>query len=105
MKKAVKVSGNRILGEFMGKSFSMSHISDYKGVSDEALPSMKYHSNWNWLMPAWYRFVDLRFADVMHQFKHSELKTIVGYAILYGDIDLAFTNLVEAIKWYNSTKQ
>jgi len=55
-------------------------------------------------MPAWYRFVDLRFTDPMHHLKHSELKSTVGLAILYGDIQLAFSNLVEAIKWYNTTK-
>lgn len=76
------LAGNRLIGIFMGKSF----------------PSMKYHCNWHWLMPAWYRFVELRFDDPMMQFKHSELKTTVGYAILYGDIKLAFTNLADAVK-------
>jgi len=104
MTKEEHLSGNRIIGEFVGKSFQLSHISDYKGVSDDALPTMKYHTDWHWLMPVWYRFVNLRFKDQMDQLKHSELKATVGYAILYGDIKLAFTNLVEAIKWYNTTK-
>lgn len=65
---------------------------------------LKYNSDWNELMRAWYHFVDLRFTDSMHHFKHSELKSTVGFAILYGDIKLAFSNLAEAIKWYNTTK-
>lgn len=105
MTKEDRLKGNRVIGEFVGKSFQMSHISDYKGVSDDALPDMKYHSNWQWLMPAWYQFVDLILSDPINQFKHSELKTIIGYAILYGDIKLAFENLVVAIQWYNSIKK
>mgnify|MGYP001577040529 CR=1 FL=1 len=104
MTKQERLNGNRIIGEFVGKSFVGSHIMDYKGAPNEALPPMKYHINWQWLMRAWYHFVELRFSDGMHQLKHNELKTTIGYAILYGGIELAFTNLVEGIQWYNSIK-
>lgn len=98
MTKQARLAGNRLMAEFMSRSFSMSHIGDYKNAPDNELPPMKYHCNWHWLMPAWYKFVELRFDDPMIQFKHSELKTTVGYAILYGDTQLAFANLVDAIK-------
>ena len=103
MTKEEKLSGNRLIGEFVGKSFSGSHITDYKGVSDAALPSMKYHSDFGWLMKAWYKFIDLRFHKPVDQFKHSDLKTTIGIAILYGGKELAFQNMVKGIKWYNET--
>mgnify|MGYP006264020111 CR=1 FL=1 len=71
MTKQERLAGNRIIGEFVGKSFQLSHISDYKNAPDDALPPMKYHSNWQWLMPAWYHFVDLDFPDPMVQLKLS----------------------------------
>lgn len=66
---------------------------------------LNYHQDWNKLMEVWYKFLGLRFAGHNDQFKHAEIKTTVGYAILYGDINLAYQRLVEAINWYNSTKQ
>lgn len=65
----------------------------------------QYNNDWNKLMEVWYKFLGLRFKEPMQQFKHSEIKTTVGYAILYGDIKLAYQNLIEAINWYNLTKQ
>lgn len=103
MTKEERLSGNRIIGEFVGKSFQMSHITDYKGVSDDALPAMKYHSNWQWLIPAWYKFRDLKFEDAKSQFEHSDFKQNIAYCICYRDIQSAFQSIVSAIQWYNST--
>lgn len=90
---------NYVIGVFDGRSFSCSHITDYNAAN---APKMKYHYSWDWLMRAWYKFVDLRFKDVMDQLKHSELKTTCGFAILYGDIKVAHNNIYEAIIWYNT---
>lgn len=64
-----------------------------------------YNQDWNKLMECWYKFLGLRFSGHNDSFKHAEIKTTVGYAIIYGDINLAYQRLVEAINWYNSTKQ
>ncbi|SRR6266536_1088593 len=106
MTKEERLSGNRLIGEFMSRSFSMSHISDYKGASNDSLPPMKYHINWAWLMPAWHKFRDLRFNSEMIAYdanihQHSYFKDVISRAICYEDINNTFHKIVYAIKWYN----
>lgn len=97
---------NESIANFMGAKINGHWVEiphRRYGLGSRHYPSqLKYHIGWDWLMPVWYKFVDLLFEDPMHQLKHSELKTTVGYAILYGDIALAHTNLFEAIQWYNN---
>ncbi len=51
MKKEDILKGNRLIAEYMGKSFQMGCISDYKNRPDDKLPPMKYHNSWAELMP------------------------------------------------------
>jgi hypothetical protein len=104
MTKQERLSGNRIIGEFVGKSFQLSHISDYKNAPDDALPPMKYHTDWNSLMDSWFKFRDLKLKGSINRNKHRELKDIISNAICYGSKETAFINLIKAIKWYNTTK-
>jgi hypothetical protein len=94
---------NEVIALFEGRTFYGYTINKFGGNTGNALPEMKYHSSWDWLLPVWYKFIDLRFADVMHQLKHSELKSIIGLAILYGGIELAHKNIFEGIQWYKTT--
>lgn len=95
---------NKIIARFMGYFFNAGKFyADGKGQSGW-FKDAKYHRDWNSLMDVWYKFVDLRFENPDHQLKHSELKTTIGYAILYGQIQLAHTNLFEGIEWYYKTK-
>lgn len=103
MTKEERLHGNRIIGEFMGRSFQMSHISDYKGLPDNELPPMRYHCDYRWLMPAWCAFRDKTFKKEIHWFRHSDLKGIISRALCYEDILVAFEKLIEGIKWYNET--
>lgn len=105
MTKKERLSGNRLIGEFVGKSFQMSHICDYKRCPDESLPPMKYHSDWNWLMNSWVIFRDLKLKGSINRNKHRELKDIISNAICYGSKEAAFINLIKGIKWYNTNKK
>lgn len=62
------------------------------------LQELAYHISWSALMEGWYKFIALRFESPMKQFRHSELKTIAGYAILYGGITIAHKNIYEGIQ-------
>jgi len=104
MTKEERLAGNRLIGEFSGKSFQMSHISDYKGCPDDELPPMKYYTDWNWLMDSWFKFRDLKLKGGINRNKHKELKDIISNAICYGSKETAFINLIKGIKWYNTTK-
>lgn len=104
MTKEEKLQGNRLIAEFFGKSFNGSHINDYKGVSDESLPTLKYHSNYAWLMKAWIIFRDLKFTGMESLFMHSHAKSLISRAICYEEIEVAFIELCTAINWYSSIK-
>jgi hypothetical protein len=45
------LSNNRMIAEFMCRGFPMSHINDYKGAPDEAIPKTKYHTSFSELIP------------------------------------------------------
>lgn len=101
-----KNQGNELIALFDGWDLITSAgmgLSYFRKDGRTLLHSeLNYDSDWRYLMAVWYRFVDLRYLDVMHQLKHSELKTTCGYAILYGGIDLAYNRIIDAIKWHNS---
>jgi hypothetical protein len=94
---------NELIARFMGivpVPAGTKALGDIK-PPEESIAFLRYDKDWNRLMPVWYKFVDLRFPDPMQQFKHSELKTTIGYAILYGSIKIAHGNIFEGIQWLN----
>lgn len=64
----------------------------------------KYNISWDWLMPVWCRIRDLRFKEMKHEFEHADIKQNCAHAICYRDIQSAYYEIVNAIKWYNTTK-
>lgn len=42
---------NKLIAEFEGRLFNGHHISKFGGDTCNALPEMKYHLDWSWLMP------------------------------------------------------
>lgn len=86
---------NEVIARFMG---------DFKEKQMDAGMYVKYHKSWESLMAVWFRFIALRFKSPMNQLQHSELKTTIGYAILYGTKDLAHHNIYQGIQWYNQNK-
>lgn len=95
MTKEEILSGNRLIGEFMSKSFSMSHIGDYKGAPDDMLPIMKYHSDWGWLMPVVKKIQRLKIEEFTQ-------KKPVMNALLDVDIQILYNAVIVFVKWHNS---
>lgn len=117
MTKEEKLNGNRLIAEFMGRSFSMSHISDYKNAPDNALPPMKYHKDWNWLIPVYKKI-----AAVSRPIKEKEGEIFKGSGVTWTsecgeltwavynscrnfEIEKVFPAIVDWIKWYNKQKE
>ena len=63
---------------------------------------LRYHSKWDYLIPIWYKFRDLRIEDLKAEIEHSGFKLNISYCICYRDIDSAFQAIVSGIQWYNS---
>lgn len=90
----------------------MRHISPSDNVDDirnEALRkswervawNAKYHTSWDWLMPACKKFDSLNLLDK----EYESLCDEIDNAVSCYEIMPAFKNLVKAITWYSSTQQ
>jgi len=62
--------------------------------------SFKYHLEYNWLMPVYCKFRDLKL-DLLQKHYHKQIMAPVKYALAHGTIEQLFIELVAAVKWYN----
>lgn len=74
---------------------------------EKLLPELKYHTSWDWLMPAFYKFRNLKLSVVDEGFNdhYSRHLEMVATAIVHYNIEKAFERFVKAIVWYNNQKQ
>jgi hypothetical protein len=87
---------NYAIGVFNGRSFSGSHITDYK--SSDA-PKMKYHSDWNWLMPVCHAIREKAFV-LRSDEKANKLLAKLNTQLLFGtiaDVHLRAFHFIEYI--------
>lgn len=112
--------GKGIVAKFMGakhypkyKWWKFSKWSDcyvfeqnsHIGFSNRHL---KYDTSWDWLMPVWNKFRKLSFSGEYisaDYSRHRYFTFIISSKITNCDIEAAFKELVEAIKWYNLNQQ
>lgn len=64
-----------------------------------------FHSSWDWLMPAWKKFISLTFESVSERHYHNQVKQIAIKSLSDADIDNFFKDIVMAIKWYNQQSE
>lgn len=62
---------------------------------------MEYYKSYDWLMPVWHKFRDLRFEDN----HHLAYRERIEYQLMDGNEETLFNALAEAIEWYNTTKK
>ena len=104
---------NELIAKFMGYTVSHKRYPRNHGIGapeivdnqDCIREKLKYHRDWNKLIDVWFKFRDMRFPEVKHQFEHGEFKQLISHSICYSSIDETYRTLVDAISWYNSTKQ
>lgn len=111
--------GSKVIAEFMGM-YDYSNDNEFftEGryfcyAEKEMNPGSGYfdmqncfNTSYDWLMKAWVKFRDLDITNPFNDFiKHKSLCGQIGQTILYSEITEAFSKLVEAINWYNSTKE
>ena len=101
-----EIEGNKLIAEFKcTKSFDTYYDSEGK-YHFEILDS-QYHSSWDWIMPACYKWDNL-FFDVALEYKLAQEYELrcdaLDNAITKYEILPAFKQLVENIKWFNQNK-
>ena len=80
--------GNKLIGDFMGRSFK------------DPLNYM-YDKSWDWIMPVWDRFRYL----VWETKEFEKFKNDFMTGVFNGSIITCQRVMVEAITWYNNTKK
>jgi hypothetical protein len=101
-------SANILIAEFMGAYRPEKILNDYEGtflykegVRWRQPEMLYYHSSWDWLMPAWKKFSDLKFIDSSVTAIHLNYCARITHALATTDIYTAHKHLSNGIKWYN----
>lgn len=61
--------------------------------------SMKFDKSWDWLMPVWYKFRDLKFEGETPSKLHTNYVARLSQDITYGTIEEFYHNLFIATDW------
>lgn len=61
---------------------------------------LKFNSSYDWFMPAWVKFRDLKL-EGQKKSMHQELRMLIAHEICFAGIQEAFERLVSGIEWYN----
>lgn len=89
---------NKLIAVFMGIDFKDCELfaahSEEKGFFAAGLEDLKYHSDWNWLMPVVSKISETGYAG--------GIKGDLNYALSIAEIDHVYAAVVEFIEWYNT---
>ena len=106
------MTDNETIAEFDGikliqmriRSFSYWENSDGDRIDYHDVNYGKY---WGQFMPVWYKFKDMMtpFPYEEHWANFSNIKEVIGFAILHKGQAEACRLLAEGIRWYKSIKQ
>ncbi len=64
--------------------------------------NLKYHSDWNWIMSAWFKFQD-KFNEIhsIQKIQDSKYWETFRTGILIQDMSYCYNIILDGIKWYN----
>ena len=103
------MNDNKLIAEFMGhktdwgfKKDSILYMPQGEGNSTNnsvVIPykKLQYHTSWDWLMPVVQKVSSL--CDEPYELDNMK------HALLTGDIESVYDDVVEFIKWYNQNKE
>ena len=90
---------NKLIAEFMGRGGTFNHDKTMicTGIYPDTMTLMKYHTSWDWLMPAVQKCFDTQQPEEgQHYFINESLLTM--------DIGVVYDRVVEFIKTYNDER-
>ena len=85
--------GNKLIADFMGWAHHES--ADY---DKHEMSQLRYHSSWDWFMPAYKKFISQQSMPMMGFIHHYQC---ISAWVSRVDIEESFNSLVRAIEWYN----
>src|SRR5688572_26876382 len=94
--------GNKLIAEFMGKK------RRYESSEQFFLESLKYHTSWDWQIPAWSKVCfDIKkmvYGDTVKTDFYLHLLNEYENCVCFNAPGRGQEVLVKAIKWYNQNK-
>lgn len=111
--------GNKLIAEFTGMKKYYHSLKDnidheqtwYIDDPNKEIytADLKYHSSWDWFMPAWEKFrkcIDITGNPTEKYYQqYSQHCQQIATAIAHITIEESFARLVKAIQWYNQNKK
>jgi len=104
--------GNCLMATFMGwtsnkaKHFKVPNKIEFQfdasdGYIMKHSSNLDFHKYWNWMMPVWYKFRDLKFDEETKNKLHTNYVARLAQDLAYGTLAEFHHNIQIAIKWYN----
>tara|TARA_R100001463_G_scaffold30150_1_gene68621 strand:+ start:948 stop:1214 length:267 start_codon:yes stop_codon:yes gene_type:complete len=87
------MESNKLIAEFMGLETSNGLV--FQDANTKEFHSIKYHKDWNWLMPVVQKCLDVYHIELMNDDLNFEIYDSIG------DIKNTYKAVVEFIKQYN----
>lgn len=122
------VAGNKLIAEFMGGIYRKTENWIFPGVTleqyifdyfpgepkteylskvEQGVNRLRYHCSWSWLMPVGKKIRDWLQSEIKKRPPHTcsngdLLEVDISCAIQSYNIEMAWSAIVEFIKWYNT---
>lgn len=93
----MSIEENKLIAEFMEYQHSA-----YPEIDKWEMDNLKYHSSWDWLMIACWKFRDLNNHGNVPEGWSYKCEKIESAILGWSTPEMAAKELAEAIKWYNS---
>jgi hypothetical protein len=113
----MNTTDNKLIAEFMGMTChhndkSVLIFSTENGNDIVSIDDLKYHTDWNWLIPVVEKIENLGFeffivesrCKIAHNTDKS-IEIIFGFELVGKKINAVYYNCIEFIKWYNNQNQ
>lgn len=92
------IEANKKIHDWMGNKRMEPPFQD-EWIGQQKAEDLKYHTSWDWLMPAAKKFVELPYMVGLPGFKTLVINHIAAF-----DIEEAHRYLVKGIDFYTTTK-
>lgn len=107
MKQNEIIKGNTLIADFMGDKVSYDYLKSnlprqqfkYEGIVETA-----YHENWEWLIPAFFKFCEV--AEPIVNIPRTRISFCSDFVagLWQQKIEVSYKSLIEGIEWYNKNK-
>jgi hypothetical protein len=99
--------GNLLIAEFLGYQWPSTTYyteEEAKSLRQYEIKNLKYHSDWNWLMPACHKWDCLTDAEIKEGTwpEYERLCDLLDRKVALYEIQPVWNQLVENLQWYNS---